>query len=152
MGTKMQIKPARTIPHVLKRAFDAFKANDPIGMAEAYAVDAKLQTQYDPLIARAFSLDGVDAPILASSAVGILRFYAYELSLIDVKDVDIVSVAECQGGLDVVSRWSIRLLETGADHVGFCNNRWLLDRSGRKVTGGQSFCGLLPSQATLVSS
>ena len=148
----MQIKPARTIPHVLKRAFDAFKANDPIGMAEAYAVDAKLQTQYDPLIARAFALDGVDAPILASSAVGILRFYAYELSLIDVKDVDIVSVAESQGGLDVVSRWSIRLLETGADHVGFCNNRWLLDRSGRKVIGGQSFCGLLPSQATMISS
>lgn len=69
-----------------------------------------------------------------------------------MKDVDIVSVAESQGGLDVVSRWSIRLLETGADHVGFCNNRWLLDRSGRKVTGGQSFCGLLPSQATLISS
>jgi hypothetical protein len=148
----MQIKPARTIPHVLKRAFDAFRANDPIGMAEAYTVDAKLETGYDPLIAKAFRLEGVEAPVLASSAVGILRFYAYELSMIDVKDVDIVSIAECQGGMDVVSRWSIRLLETGDEHVGFCNNRWLLDRSGRKVIDGQSFCGLLPTQATLVSS
>jgi hypothetical protein len=86
------------------------------------------------------------------SAVGILRFYAYELSMIDVKDVDIVSVAESHEGLDVVSRWSIRLFETGTDHVGFCNNRWRLDRNGRKVINGQSFCGLLPSQATLVSS
>jgi hypothetical protein len=41
----MHIKPARTIPHVLKRAFDAFRAKDPIGMAEAYAVDAKLETE-----------------------------------------------------------------------------------------------------------
>lgn len=148
----MQIKPARIIPHVLKRAFDAFRSNDPIGMAEAYAVDARLSTQYDPLIAKAFRLDGVDSPVVASSAVGILRFYAYELSLIDVKDVEIVSVSDNQGGLDVVSRWSIKLTETGADHVGFCNNRWLLDRSGRQLIDGQSYCGLLPARATLAAN
>jgi hypothetical protein len=31
--TVMQIKPARSVTAVLKRAFDAFRANDPIGMA-----------------------------------------------------------------------------------------------------------------------
>ncbi len=148
----MQIKPVRTIPHVLKRAFDAFRANDPIGMAEAYAIDAKLETEYDPLIAKAFRLEEARAPILATSAVGILRFYAFELSMIDVKDAEIVSVAENQGGLDVVSRWSTRLLETGEEHLGFCNNRWLLDRSGRQLIDGRSYCGLLPSRATLTSS
>jgi hypothetical protein len=34
----------------------------------------------------AFRLDGADAPVVASSAIGILRFYAYELSMIEVKD------------------------------------------------------------------
>ena len=81
--------------------------------------DGKLETGYDPLIAKAFRLEGVEAPVLASSAVGILRFYAYELSMIDVTDVDIVSVAECQGGMDVVSRWSIRLLETATNTSAF---------------------------------
>jgi hypothetical protein len=148
-GTVMQIKPARSVPAVLKRAFDAFRANDPIGMAEAYAVDARLATQYDKLIARAFRLEGLEAPVVASSAIGILRFYAYELSMIEVKDVDLVSVTENNGGLDVVSRWSINLQETGKDHVGFCNTRWFLDRSGRQLTGGQNFCGLLPTRSTL---
>ena len=148
-GTVMQIKPARSVPAVLKRAFDAFRANDPIGMAEAYAVDARLSTQYDKLIARAFRLDGLEAPVVASSAVGILRFHAYELTMIDVKDADIVSITENKRGFDVVSRWSINLLETGHDHVGFCKTRWFLDRSGRQLTGGRNFCGLLPARSTL---
>jgi hypothetical protein len=121
-------------------------------MAEAYSVDAKLETQYDSLIAQAFRLEGLDGAVVASSAVGILRFYAYELSLIDVKDVDIVSVSDKHGGMDIVSRWSVKLLETGENHIGYCNNRWRLDRSGRRIIDGQSFCGLLPAHATLVSS
>ncbi len=149
----MYIKPARTVPNALKRAFDAFRSNDPIGMAEAYTLDAKLATTYDPLIARAFGLEGLDGPVVASSAVGILRFYAYELSMIDVSDIEIISAAESKGGaIDVVSRWSIKLLETGENHVGFCNNRWVLDRTGRQVTHGESFCGLLPTAASLITS
>jgi len=146
----MHIVRARSIPHVLKRVYSAFLANDPIGMAEAYAVDARLATQYDSQIAASFGFTEETAPILARHAVGILRLHAYELSMIEVDEAEIVSVAENDGRLDTVSRWNIKLQATGTKHEGYCNQSWLLDRSGRKLVEGQSYCGLLPTGATLV--
>lgn len=148
----MHVKPSRSIPDVLKRAFDAFRNNDPISMAEAFAVDARLTTEYDPKLAEAVGLQGIEGPILASSAVGILRFYAYELSMFDVKDMEIVSSAETNTGMQAVCRWSVRMQHTGQDLVGVCHNHWTLDRTGRQITDAQSFCGILPARASPTSN
>jgi len=147
----MKIKPARSVPAVLKRAFDAFLANDPISIAESFALDARLTTHLDPQVSQALGLEDVRGPIVATSAVGILRFYAYQLSMFEVHDSEIVSISECSGGLDVSSRWSVASLETGERHEGFNRNRYLLDSSGRKLTAGQGYCGLIPAHASLIS-
>jgi|LNFM01.1.fsa_nt_gb hypothetical protein len=148
----MIIKPARTVPGVVKRAFDAFRANDPIGVAEAYEIDAQLATHLDPAIATALKIGTIQGPVRATCAIGILRFYAYQLSHFKVHDNEIVSATERSKGIDVVSRWSVRSLETGEIYEGFNKNRWLLDRSGRRLIAGEGYCGLLAAPAALVTN
>ena len=148
----MKIKPEQSVPAVLKRAFDAFLANDPISIAESFSLDARLTTQLDPQISQALGLDAIDGPIVASSAVGILRFYAYQLSMFEVKDSEIVAISDCNGGLDVTSRWTVKASATGEHYEGFNRNRYLLDSSGRKLTAGQGYCGLVPAYASLISN
>ncbi|OYX99352.1 MAG: hypothetical protein B7Y80_12700 [Hyphomicrobium sp. 32-62-53] len=139
------------MPGVVKRAFDAFRANDPIGVAEAHEIDAQFATHLDPAIATALKIETIKGPVRADCAIGILRFYAYQLSHFKVDDTEIVSATERSKGIDVVSRWSVRSLETGEIYEGFNKNRWLLDRSGRRLIAGEGYCGLLPARSPLIT-
>jgi len=139
----MLIKRSRDVPRVLVRAFDAFRANDPISMAEAFTLDARLSTSYDSDLAHAVGLQDVHGPVSASSAVGILRFYAYELSMFDVKDFEIVRLRHTDSGISAACQWAMRMRETGEDIVGVCHNLWTLDRTGRKIIRASSFCSVI---------
>ena len=139
----MLIKPAIVLPDVLRRAIDAYRANDPIAVAESFDLDARIVTEFDPLLAAQLGMEELAGPVHASSAIGILKFYAYELSTFDVKDLEVVSSIQSGRNVTAICNWKMRLHETGEDVIGTCRNTWILDSSGRRLAGARSVCGIL---------
>lgn len=137
----MLIRPKLELPAVLRRALDAYRANDPITIAEAYRTDARLIMRLDEDVAKHLGFEGTE-PIVATGGVGILRFYAYDMSTYDVQDVEIVSAERSGRNIAGICNWSLRLRETGETFLGTCNNTWTLDVTGRKIIGSHTVCGV----------
>ena len=70
----MLIKPSLILPSVINRAIDAYRANDPISVAENFEIDARIVTEFDSAIAAQLGMSELAGPVHASSAVGILKF------------------------------------------------------------------------------
>ncbi len=137
----MLIRPKLDLPAVIRRALEAYRANDPITVAEAYTTDARLIMRLDDDVARHMGLEGIE-PIVATGGVGILKFYAYDMSTYDVQDVEMVSAERSGRNIVGICNWSLRLRETGKTFLGTCNNTWTLDGTGRKIIGSHSVCGV----------
>lgn len=135
----MLILPKLVLPPVLRRALDAYRANDPISVAEAYATDARLITRLDTAVAAQMNLTE-NTPIVASGGVGILRYYAYDLLTYHVKNLEMVSLQIDGRNIYGVCNWELRLRETGESVLGTCENIWTLDSSGRKFVAAQNIC------------
>lgn len=139
----MLIKPSLILPSVINRAIDAYRANDPISVAENFEIDARIVTEFDSAIAAQLGMSELAGPVHASSAVGILKFYAYELSTFDVKDLEVISAVQQGRNIHAVCQWAMRLHETGQDVIGTCRNTWTLDASGTSLACARSICSAL---------
>lgn len=139
----MFIRPALEIPAVLRRAMDAYRANDPISLAESFSLDANLVMRFDRKFAARLGLPELDSPIHAKSAVGIMKYYACEMSSYDVTELEVMSCLQVGRDVAAVCQWSIREHESGKDLIGMCHNIWTLDQTGRKLIGAHSVCKLV---------
>lgn len=125
------------IPAVLRRETDAYRGNDPLTVAESYAPNARLVTHLDEAIARLMGLP-FGEPVIAVGSVGILRFYAYDMMLYDVKELELIAAQRLGREIVGTCNWKLKCRTTGVDIMGFCQSTWTLDTSGRKFAAVES--------------
>lgn len=139
----MLIRPSLDVPPVLQRALQAFRAGDHITLAEAFESNARLVTQMDPKLAARLGLADVKKPVLATGAIGIMRFYEAEFSAFEVTHLDVLSAMKVGRDIAAVCEWSVKMRGTGAEFVGRCHNIWTMDRTGRKCVDARNVCKIL---------
>ncbi len=125
------------IPAVLRRETDAYRGNDPLAVAESYTPNARLVTHLDETISRLMELP-FGEPVFAVGSVGILRFYAYDMMLYDVKELELISAQRLGRQIIGTCNWKLKCRSTGDDIMGFCQSTWTLDTSGRKFAAVES--------------
>jgi len=139
----MLIRPSLDVPHVLRRSLEAFRAGDPVVVAEAFDTRARLVTQVDRKLARCLGIADVKGPLIAQGAVGIMKFYALEMTAFDITHLEVVSLMRAGRDVAAVCDWGIKLRGSGATMNGTCHNIWTLDGAGRKVVDGRSVCKII---------
>ncbi len=139
----MLIRPRLEIPAVLRRALAAYRAGDPVDVAEAFVPDARMLTQIDRKLAARLAIPPGEELLQANSAMEIMAQYAAELDTYAVTHLDVISSLQAGRDIAAVCEWSIRLRGTEKELIGQCHNIWTLDRHGRKITSARSVCKIL---------
>lgn len=139
----MLIRPSLEVPAVLRRSLEAFRAGDPITIAEAFEKNARLSTQIDPKLARGLGMPGLKAPIEANGPIEIMKFFALEFNAFDITHLEVIHTMQVGREVAAVCDWGIKMRGTGHELVGRCHNIWTMDQSGRKVVDGRNVCKII---------
>ena len=143
--TRMLIHPSLDVPAVLRRSLEAFRAGDPIAVAEAFTADASLVTQVDPKLARRLGLTDLKAggPLEAQGAIQIMQFYALEFATFDVTHFEVLSTLTVGREIAAVCEWGMKVRDNGPSFYGRCHNIWTMDAAGRKIVEARNLCKII---------
>jgi len=139
----MLIRPSLEIPAVLRRSLEAFRAGDPITIAEAFEKGARLATQVDPKLARGLGMVGLKGPIEAHGPIEIMKFFALEFNAFDITHLEVIHTMQVDREVAAVCEWGIKMRGTGHELAGRCHNIWTMDQAGRKVIDGRNVCKII---------
>jgi len=139
----MLIRPSLEVPQVLRRSLEAFRANDPVTVAQAFDTRATLITEIDKKLLRRLGLADLKGPIEAKGAVGILHFFALEFSAFEVTYLELTSAMQVGRDVAATCDWGIKLHGSGLTMDGRCHNIWTMDQAGRKVVHGRNVCKII---------
>lgn len=141
----MLIRPSLEVPAVLRRSLEAFRAGDPVTLAEAFTQDASLVTQVDPKLARRLGFTDLKGggPLQAQGAIQIMQFYALEFASFDVTHFEVLSTMSVGREVAAVCEWGMKVRDSGPSFYGRCHNIWTMDPSGRKIIEARNLCKII---------
>jgi len=139
----MIIRPRLEIPAMLRRSLEAFRAGDPVTLAEFFETDAGFSMQIDPKIARKLALPNPNAPLVTKGALNIMGLYAAEFDAFEILHLDVLSAMQVGRDVAAVCEWSLKMRSTDITLVGQCHNIWTMDHTGRKCVEAKSVCKIL---------
>lgn len=141
----MLIRPSLDVPAVLRRSLEAFRASDPVTLAEAFTPNASLITQVDPKLARRLGLTGLKGggPLQAQGAIEIMKFYALEFAAFDVTHFEVLSTMTVGREIAAVCEWGMKIRDNGPALYGRCHNIWTMDSTGRKIVEARNVCKII---------
>jgi hypothetical protein len=140
----MLIRPSLDVPAVLRRSIEAFRAGDPVTLAEAFAPQASLTTQVDAKLARRLGLhDLKGAPLQAQGAIEIMQFYALEFATFDITHFEVLDTMIVGREVAATCEWGMKVRDGGHSFFGRCHNIWTMDATGRKILDGRNVCKII---------
>ena len=140
----MLISPRLDIPSFIKRSLAAYRAGDPVTVAEAFANNAALNVHIDAKLARHIGLVDLNGqPIRSTNAVQIMRYYALEMASYDITHFEVLESMTVGRNIAALCEWGIKVHGSDTVSTGRCHNIWTLDRSGKKIVEGHSVCKLI---------
>ncbi|MEQ1698230.1 MAG: nuclear transport factor 2 family protein [Hyphomicrobiaceae bacterium] len=141
----MLIRPSLDVPAVLRRSLEAFRACDPVTLAEAFTHDASLVTQVDSKLARRLGLTDLKGggPLQAQGAIQIMQFYALEFATFDVTHFEVRDTLIVGRDVAATCEWGMKIRDGGPSFYGRCHNIWTMDASGRKIIDARNLCKII---------
>ncbi len=141
---RMLIRPSLEVPAVLRRSLEAFRAGDPVTLAEAFAPTASLVTQIDAKLARRLGLAALNgAPLQAQGAIEIMKFYALEFATFDITHFEVLDTLIVGREVAATCEWGMKVRDNGPSFYGRCHNIWTMDQTGRKILNGRTLCKIV---------
>lgn len=132
-----------TIPSVLRRAFDAFAANDPITIGEAFEAHATLVTHVDSQLLRIMGVEDTGKGMRANGSLAIAQQFAAELSIYRVGHVEIHSAIRAGREVAAVCEFEAKILSTGDTVAARCTGIYTLNERGQRLVAARTVCQLI---------
>jgi hypothetical protein len=132
-----------TMPSVLRRAFDAFAANDPVSIGEAFEPFGTLVTHIDSQLLRMLGLEDTGKAIRSNGNLAITQQFAAELSIYRVGHMELTSAIRAGREVAVVCDFEAKLVSTGDSVATRCIGIYTLNERGQRLVSARSVCQLI---------
>lgn len=132
-----------TVPTVIIRLFDAFRANDAVALGEAFEPHALLVAHVEPRLLRLVGNSDPDKPVRVRGNLAISRFIAQEFAAMQVMHTEVHSEIRVGRGLSVICDYEAKLLATGRVIAARSAAFYTLSRNGRKVETCRAVCSYI---------
>ncbi len=133
----------RTMPAVITRAFDAFRASDAVSIGEAFEPHAFLVSHIDPKLLRLIGVPEPLKPVRSRGNLCITQFFVREFTALQITYTNIHSEVRVGRELAAVCDFEAKLLATGQTVSARCSGVYTLSQTGRKVEVGRTICSLV---------
>lgn len=138
-----------TVPAILRRAFDAFGANDATTIGEAFEPNAVMTSHVDERLLRLFGpppavgADAVSLPLRARGHLQIAHQFGFEFQYYTVAHTEVHSAIRAGREVAAVCDFEIKLNATGDTIHGRCTGMYTLNSTGRLVENARTVCQLI---------
>lgn len=132
-----------TIPSILRRAFDAFAANDPISVGETFVRHGTFATHIDPLLLRMLGVEDTGKPMRANGNLAIAQQFAAELQLFQIGHMDVHHPIRAGREVAAVCDFEAKLTSTGDTVAARCTGIYSLDDRGQRLVAARTVCQLI---------
>lgn len=133
----------RTRPAVMTRAFDAFRASDPVAIGEVFEENGMLVSHVD---AKLLSLIGVPEPgkpVRSRGNLRITQFFEQKFSVLRITYTEVHSEVRVGREFSAICDFEAKLLATGQTISARCAGMYSLSPTGRKVENSRTICSLI---------
>lgn len=131
-----------TLPSVIVRAFDAFRATDAVTIGQSFTRDAYMVASVDPKLLALIGVHAPDKPVKVNGNLEISQLFASEFSFLTVTHVDVHSDVRVGRDISAVVEYEAKLAATGQTVAARCSGIYTLSGDGRKLVKAQTVCKL----------
>ncbi|MCB1519190.1 MAG: hypothetical protein KDJ37_01290 [Hyphomicrobiaceae bacterium] len=135
------IRPS--VPKVVRRAFDAFSANDAVSVGEAFEQNAMLITHIDPALLAKIGLPADDAPVKVRGNLDISMLFAQEFETLQISHVEVHTELRVGRQLAALCDFDAKISATGESVSGRCFGIYTMNAHGRRIVKAQTVCKLI---------
>lgn len=132
-----------TMPSVLRRAFDAFAANDPFKIGEAFEPHGTFLTHIDPPLMRLLGFEETGKGMRANGSLAIAQQFAAELQLYKVVHLEVRQAIRAGREVAAVTEFDAMLTSTREVVAARCIGLYTLNERGQRLVAARTVCQLI---------
>ncbi len=133
----------RTIPAVVTRSVDAFRAGDSVSIGEAFEAHAMLVSHVDPKFMSLLGIADPDKPVRTRGNLSIMQYFARVFTSLQITYADLHSEIRVGRELAAICDYEAKLLATGKSVSVRCMGFCTLSPTGRKLESARTVCTLV---------
>lgn len=133
----------RTIPAVVSRSLDAFRASDPVAIDEAFEKHALLVSHVDPKFLSLMGTTEPGKPVRTRGNLGITQYFARMFASLQITYADVHSEIRVGRELAMTCDYEAKFVATGQSVSARCMGFCTLSPTGRKLETARTICMLI---------